>query len=180
MVGGAGDLTEVEQQLLMAAAVLGLGPATDLGRATTIRVVNQVLMWRGLTAEQITAGWRDDDCDPEDDAVYAALVYMTRRAFPDGTFWPCERPGPALFEGGGNWRIPGDSDRPASWPNFNSCRLTAEGRAIGPMVVGATSRSLHKRRISHGSRLREHVDFRGLQMSKLHYPIASWKRSALH
>ena len=78
-VGGVGDLTEVEQQLLMAAGVHGLGPATDLGRANTARVVNQVLRWRGLTAEQIDAGWQDEDCDPEHDAVYAALVRMTHQ-----------------------------------------------------------------------------------------------------
>ena len=61
----------------MAAAVHRLGPATDLGRANTLRVVNQVLRWRGLTAEQINAGWRHEDCDPEHGMVYAALVRMT-------------------------------------------------------------------------------------------------------
>ncbi len=43
---GADDLTEVEQQLLMAAAVQGLGPTTDISRANTVRIVHQVLRWR--------------------------------------------------------------------------------------------------------------------------------------
>jgi hypothetical protein len=129
-MGGVGDLTEVEQQLLMAAGVHGLGPATDLGRANTARVVNQVLRWRGLTAAQIDAGWQDEDCDPEHDAVYAALVRMTHQKCRDGSVRPGERPGPALFEGGGNWGVPGDPERPACWPHFNSCRLTAEGERL--------------------------------------------------
>jgi hypothetical protein len=126
----ANDLTEVEQQLLMAAAVHGLGPATDLGRANTARVVNQVLRWRGLTAEQIDTGWRNSDCDPEHDAVYTALVRMTYQSCRNGSFRASERPGPALFEGGGNWGVPGDPDKPPCWPHFNSCRLTAEGKRI--------------------------------------------------
>jgi hypothetical protein len=134
-MNGAGHLTEIEQQLLMAAAVHRLGPTTDLGRANTARVVNQVLRWRGLTAEQVNAGWRDEDCDPEHDAVYAALVRMTHQACRDGNFRPSERPGPALFEGGGNWGVPGDPDYPACWPHFNSCRLTAEGERLARWLL---------------------------------------------
>ena len=51
-------LTETERLLLMAAAIHDLGPATDLGRANSARVVNQVLRWRGLSAEEITTGGR--------------------------------------------------------------------------------------------------------------------------
>lgn len=57
------DLAEVERQLLMAAAVHSLGPGTDLGHANTACIVDQVLLWRGLTADQISAGWRTGDCD---------------------------------------------------------------------------------------------------------------------
>ena len=53
------DLADMEQQLLVAAAVLGLGPSAEISRANTVRVVNQVLRWRGLTDEQIRAGWRE-------------------------------------------------------------------------------------------------------------------------
>jgi hypothetical protein len=129
-MGGEGDLTEVEQQLLMAAVVHGMGPETDVGYANTARVVNQVLAWHGLTAEQINAGWRTEDCDPEHGAVYEALVRMTWQECRDGSFRSPERPGPALFEGGGNWGVPGDPARPACWPHFNSCRLTAEGERL--------------------------------------------------
>lgn len=129
-MGSACGLTEVEQQLLMAAAVSGLGPATDLSRANTARVVNEVLRWRGLTADQIKTGWRDEDCNPEHNAVYAALVRMIHQECWDGSFRAGERPGPALFEGRGNWGVPGDPDCPPCWPQFNSCRLTAEGERL--------------------------------------------------
>jgi hypothetical protein len=134
-MAGASDLTEVEQQLLMAAAVHGLGPTTDISRANTVRVVNQVLRWRGFTDEQVQAGWRDDDCDPEHDAVYAALVRMTHQQLPGGGLRPGERQGPALFEGGGNWGVPGDPDRPSCWPHFNSCRLTSEGQRLAWLLL---------------------------------------------
>lgn len=134
-MGGAGDLTEVEQQLLMAAAVHGLGPATDLGRANTARIVNQVLRWRGLTDDQINAGWRDEDCDPEQGAVYATLIRMTHQAHREGPGRAPERPGAALFKGGGNWGVPGDPDRPACWPYFNSCQLTTEGERLARLLL---------------------------------------------
>jgi hypothetical protein len=129
-MSGESDLTETEQQLLMAAALHGFGPNTDLGRANTARVVNQVLRWRGLSDEQILSGWWDEDCSPAHDAVYSALVRITHQTHRAGPGRPPERPGVALFEGGGNWGVPGDPDRPACWPQFNSCRLTAEGKRI--------------------------------------------------
>ena len=49
-------LTETERQLLMAAAVHGLGPGTDLSRANTARVVNQVLQWRGAAQKKSATG----------------------------------------------------------------------------------------------------------------------------
>ncbi|HEX8911252.1 MAG TPA: hypothetical protein VF796_02750 [Humisphaera sp.] len=131
----APDLTEIEQQLLMAAAVHGLGPTTDLGRANSARVVDQVLRWRGRTAEQVPAGWRLEDCDPQHAAVYSALVRMTRQACRDGSFRPAERPGPALFDGVGNWGVPGDPDRPPCWPQYNACRLTAEGERVARRLL---------------------------------------------
>jgi hypothetical protein len=131
----ASDLTEVEQQLLMAATVQGLGPATDLGRANTGRVVNQVLCWRGLTAGEIDAGWRNEDCDPEHSAVYATLLRMTHQLYRNSIVRPAEGSGPALFEGGGNWGIPGDPDQQACWPQYNSCRLTAEGERVAKELL---------------------------------------------
>ncbi len=124
---GTSDLTEIEQQLLMAAAVHGLGSDTDLGRANTARIVNQVLEWRGLSGEQVRLGWRDEDCDPFHDLVYSALIRMTHQKHREGAGRAPERQGPALFEGGGNWGVPGDPDFPACWAQYNSCRLTAEG-----------------------------------------------------
>jgi len=76
-MGGTGDLTEIEQQLLMAA-------------------------------------------------------HQTHR---EGSGRAPERPGPALFEGGGNWGVPGDPDLPACWPQCNSCRLTAEGERLARVLL---------------------------------------------
>ena len=45
-MGGAIDLTDIERQLLMAAAVHGYWPTKTLRFAYTIKVVNQVLRWR--------------------------------------------------------------------------------------------------------------------------------------
>src|SRR5215469_10564921 len=125
-------LTETERQLLMAAAVQGLGPGTNLGRANTACVVDQVLRWRGLSADEVRRGWRelDCDCDPVHEEVYASLIRMTHQVCTDGPGRAPERPGPALFEGGGNWGVSGDPDCPASWPQFNSCRLTAKGERV--------------------------------------------------
>jgi hypothetical protein len=134
-MGGAGELTQAEQQLLMAAAIQGLGPSSDLSRVSTARIVNQVLRWRGLTQDQIDSGWRLEDCDPEHDAVYAALVRMTHEVHTKGPGRAPERPGPVLFEGGGNWGVAGDPARPACWPQYNSCRLTAEGERLARALL---------------------------------------------
>ena len=129
------DLSEIEQQLLIAAAVHGLGPAADLSRACTARVVDQVLRWRGLTVERMQVGWPDGERDPEHEMVYAALVRMTHQKCPDGSFRPAERAGPVLFEGGGNWGVPGDPTCPPCQPEFNSCRLTAEGEQQARLLL---------------------------------------------
>jgi hypothetical protein len=129
-MSGAIDLTEVERQLLMAAAAQGLWPTKTLQFANTAKVVNQVLRWRGLSDEQIDSGWRDEACNPEHDAVYKVLVRMVFQQGRDGWFQRAERPGPALFEGSGNWGVPGDPNRPPSWPHFNACRLTEEGKRL--------------------------------------------------
>ena len=134
-MGSAGDLTEVERQLLVAAAVHGLGPSTDLSRVSTARIVNQVLRWRGVTEDQIESGWRLEDCDPEHATVYAALVRMTHETHTKGPGRVPERSGPALFEGGGNWGVPGDPNHPACWPEYNSCRLTAEGERLARALL---------------------------------------------
>src|SRR5262245_49504878 len=99
-------LTETEWLLLMAAAVHELGPDTDLRRANTARVVNQVLRWRGLSAEEVRCGWRERDCDPIHEEVYKALIRMTHETHRDGPGRAPERPGVPLFEGGGNWGVP--------------------------------------------------------------------------
>src|SRR4051794_18785489 len=108
------EFTDTEQLLLMAATLQGFGPDRDLSRGTnTARVVNQVLRWRGLSDEQIRAGWRDDEYrgpDPSHEEVYQALIRMTHQTVLDGPGRPPERSGPALFEGGGDWGVPGDPD----------------------------------------------------------------------
>ncbi len=129
------DLTEIEQQLLMAAAVHGLGTGTDLGRANTARIVDQVLAWRGLSGEQVRSGCQGEECDPTHDLVYSALIRMIHQKHREGPGRAPGRPGPALFEGGGNWGVPGDPDFPACSPRYNSCRLTAEGERLARLLL---------------------------------------------
>ncbi len=132
-------LTETEQLLLMAAAVQGLGPDSDLvhgNTSRTSRIVNQVLRWRGLTEAEIrrdTEG--SQNLHPIRTEVYNALIHMTRQKIRGGSWREAERPGPALFEGGGNWGVPGNPDRPACWPEFNSCRLTTDGERIAQELL---------------------------------------------
>ncbi|MCH8807025.1 MAG: hypothetical protein IH986_13170 [Planctomycetes bacterium] len=123
-------LTETERLLLMAAGVHGLGPNTDLSCANTARVVDQALRWLGLTAEEIRRGLNEPECHPVSEEVYNVLVRMTHQTHRDGPGPAPERPGKALFEGGGNWGVPGDASSPPAWPHFNSCRLTAHGERI--------------------------------------------------
>jgi hypothetical protein len=130
-----GTLTETERLLLMSAAVHELGATTDLGYANTARVVNQVLFWRGLSTEEVRSGWRTYDCDPVHGEVYNTLVRMTRQMQRSGIWRAAERPGIPLFDGGGNWGVPGDPSRPACWPHFNSCRLTAEGERVAQELL---------------------------------------------
>jgi hypothetical protein len=130
------NLTETERLLLMAAAVHELGPATDLSRANTARVVDQVLRWRGLSAEEVRDGWQDQECGPIHEEAYNALIRMTHQTTRMGPWRPPERPGVPLFEGSGNWGVPGDPNCPACWPQFNSCRLTAEGERMARDLLG--------------------------------------------
>jgi hypothetical protein len=129
-------LTETERLLLMAAAVHELGPATDLSRANTARVVNQVLSWRGLSAEEVGGGWRELECGPIHEEVYNALIRMTHQTHRAGPGRTPERPGAPLFEDGGNWGVPGDPNSPACWPQYNSCRLTAAGERVAREFLG--------------------------------------------
>jgi hypothetical protein len=122
--------TETERLLLMAAAVHELGPATDLSWANTARVVDQVLRWRGLSALEVRDGWQEQECGPIHEEVYNALIRMTHQTTQVGPGRLPERPGVPLFEGGGNWGVAGDPTCPACWPQFNSCRLTAEGERM--------------------------------------------------
>ena len=156
------------------------GLATDLARANTgPRVVNQVLRWRGLTAEQIDAGWQDEDCDPEHDAVYAALVRMTHQKCRDGSFRPGERPGSALFEGGGNWGVPGDPECPPVLASLQLLPADCRGRAVGLVVVGAVPRVPQERRTRRCNRRRGHEM---LWSSTAHSAAATAKlgRSGVH
>lgn len=116
-------LTEMERLLLIAAAICDLGPNTDLGVANTYKVVRQALEWSGQRS-YTQRNYILDSTDPIVAAVYAPLVRMTHHVYHGR---PPERPGPSLFEGAGNWGIPGKADEPPCDPNYNSCRLTDLG-----------------------------------------------------
>jgi hypothetical protein len=122
------QLTDMERLLLMAAAVRGLGPNTDLSRANTWKIVLQALKWSGLDSPEVRELWLQNEWHPALEAVYGPLVRMTQPQCLDDSFRPAERPGPALFEGCGNWGISGE--RPPCDPHFNSCRLTTLGEQV--------------------------------------------------
>lgn len=132
---------ETERLLLMAAAVLEMGPSTSLSRANTARVVDQALLWLGLSLEEIEHGWQklagveegeELASPPANEEVYKVLVRMTR---PLGSRREAERIGLPLFEGNGNWGVTGDPSRQAAWPHFNSCRLTAHGERVARKLL---------------------------------------------
>jgi hypothetical protein len=124
-------LTQMEKLLLMAAAVHGLRPGINIKYANTARVVRQVLEWAGLDTKDVLDTWNTDDWHPSIEAVYGPLVHMTQVQ----GFRPAERPGPALFDGGGNWGVPGDPERPPAYPHFNSCRLTETGDRLALQLL---------------------------------------------
>lgn len=99
-------------------------------RANTARLVNQALQWRGLTPEEIHQGWEEPESQPVNEEVYNGLIHMTHQIEPARPGRVPERPGTPLFEGGGNWGVPGDPSCLACWPQFNSCRLTSYGEQI--------------------------------------------------
>lgn len=65
-----------------------------------------------------TEMWHDDVL-----VAYNPLVLLIHNMCEAG-------PTEALFEGGGNWGVPGDPNRPPCDPHFNSCRLTERGHQV--------------------------------------------------
>lgn len=133
-------LSETERLLLMAAAVQGRGPRSDIVHATsTAHIISQALRWLGLSDEEIDQGWWDSEAGEQSArcskhrAVYEILIRMTQQLTSIGPPRPAERPGPPLFEGGGNWGVPGKL--PACSPLFNSCRLTKRGEQIARVLL---------------------------------------------
>jgi hypothetical protein len=125
----------MEKLLLMAAAVQGLRPGIDMKYVNTARVVLKVLQWAGLDTKEVMDRWRTDEWHPSLNEVYQPLVRMTQMQLFKGGVRPAERPGPPLFEGGGNWGVPGDPKRPAAYPHFNSCRLTETGDQLALQLL---------------------------------------------
>lgn len=163
-------LSETEKLLLMAADYQALGPETNVFFANTYLVVHQVLRWLGLDDEQIRLGWQEESegwcTSPTHDAVYNALVRMTYQ-FPSR---PQERPGPALFEGGGNWGVPGL--HPPCYPFYNSCRLTERGQQLAKELLAQHPQYLTAPKVerivkSPGLSPSHFVYFRGEDMDKL-------------
>jgi hypothetical protein len=132
-------LSETERLLLMAAAVRGRGPRSDIMHANTAKIVSQVLHWLGLSDEEIRRGWWESEAGERSVecakhlAVYEVLIRMTQPLGRRGRWRPAERPGRPLFEGAGNWGVPGK--HPACSPLFNACRLTRRGERIARVLL---------------------------------------------
>ena len=129
------SFSHIEQLLLMAAAVQGLGPNASLERVNAGKVVLQALQWAGLLDNEVRLAWRAVEVHPAVYRVYDALIRMTLQQCVSGTGRLPERPGAVLFEGGGNWGVPGDPESPACDPFFNSCRLTEEGERVAQKLL---------------------------------------------
>ncbi len=119
-------LTEMEELLIMAAAVHGLGPNTRL-TANAAKVVGQALEWAGRMEGEVRKAWLSIEGHPAIDECYAVLIRMIRQLLRNGVHRPPERPGDALFEGAGNF---GSALHPPALPHFTSCRLTERGVSI--------------------------------------------------
>jgi hypothetical protein len=150
------DLTPMERLLLMAAVVQGRLPGSDIDHANTAKIVAQVLWWTRMDYAAIRTRWECRDFDretvdhiPELDEVYEPLIRMTQARIRTGGFRPAERPGPALFEGSGNWGVPGDPESCVADPFFNSCRLTALGEQLANALL--TQHPEYRTRRSAGS-----------------------------
>jgi hypothetical protein len=132
-------LSETERLLLMAAVVQGRGPRSDILHANTVKIIRQALRWLGVSDEEIYRGWWEEDGDeppakpPIYRDVYEVLIRMTQPIRANGRPRPPERPGRPLFEGGGNWGVPGKL--PACHPLFNSCRLTRRGERVARVLL---------------------------------------------
>jgi hypothetical protein len=130
----------MERLLLMAAAVQGRTSESDIDHANTAKIVAQVLWWTRPDFEAIQERWRAADYTLSFDEVYDPLVHMTQSRLRSGGFRPAKRPGPALFEGSGNWGsenwgVPGELGLPPADPLFNSCRLTSLGEQIARALL---------------------------------------------
>jgi hypothetical protein len=125
-------LTEIEQLLLVAAAVHGLGPQTNLNIANADKVVGQALEWAGLMGEESREAWEQIEYRPAIVQVYGALIRMTHQILQVGPGRPPARPGEALFEGGGNF---GTADAPQAFPHFTSCRLSVRGEQLARQLL---------------------------------------------
>jgi hypothetical protein len=127
-------LTEIERLLLMAAAIHGLGPKTNLSVANADRVVGQVLEWAGLMDAEVREAWENPGMEyrPAIIRVYGALIRMTHQMHRGGSGRPPAKPGEVLFEGGGNF---GTADDPQAFPHFTSCRLTARGEQLARQLL---------------------------------------------
>ena len=119
----------------MAAAVHGYGPGADITRANTARIVWQALDWGGLFNDEVREHWNRGELHPTIDQVYGQLVRMTHQLNRIGPGRRPERPGEALFEGGGNWGVPGDPERPPNDPWYNSSRLTPMGEQVARALL---------------------------------------------
>jgi len=125
------QLTEMEELLVMAAGVHGLGPSTEL-RANAAKVVGQALQWAGVMKGVVREAWENMEDDPAIEECYGVLIRMLRQLLQHGMQKPPERPGEVLFEGAGNF---GSSEGPPAQPYFTFCRLTAYGESVAEVLL---------------------------------------------
>jgi hypothetical protein len=124
---GTEQLSNVEQLLVMAAAIRGLDSETNLRYANGGTIVGQVLEWLGFLEGEVRKSWEDLEYCPEITAVYGALVRLSHQILREGPGRPPIVGGEPIFEGSGNLGTP---EEPGAFPHFNSFRLTPYGEEL--------------------------------------------------
>jgi hypothetical protein len=128
------ELLGPEKLLLMAAAELGFGPQHGLSVANSAKVLRLAARWSGVEDSELRF-MEGPHWHPLVNELFEALVRMVHQVQCEGPGRRPERPGAALFEGGGNWGEPGDPSQPPAWPLYTSCRLTELGEQIAQELL---------------------------------------------
>lgn len=131
-------LDDLEKLLLLAGLFWHRKEQGDAeGFVPSVMLTNLVLHWRGLTTEEIEAGWagEGDKIPASHQQVFEALVNRVHQLTQSGELRPPMKNSQPLFIGKGNWGVPGDPDQPPASPEFTLCQTTPHGLEIAEKLL---------------------------------------------